>query len=310
MLRETRIKFGADSSEYKEMLSIVKGTSSVKVAPAPGAQHKFRIKVLEGPYEGEQDKFTIDEECLEYVLGTSTDECDLNLEDDPDVSEEHAEITFAGGAFWFTDLASTNGSEINDVPCEPNEPVRLVGDKVKIKLATSTVIRFTTNEKTALPRSPRVVFDEIDTDKNGSLSKAEVHAAFRMLAPSSNHVTSDASLGRPKEDQEVDEGLEDETNQFDEIFLEMEKGITGEVSFDEFKKHLFYRTLFHELDQDISGSLDKKETRAAFAKLRGKEMSDAEFEELFQCMDTDGDGTVSFAEMKKAFFEKRENGRR
>eukprot|EP00946_MAST-07B_sp_MAST-7B-sp1_P004641 g4641.t1 len=303
MLRETRIKYGADSSEYKEALSIVNGTSSVKIAPAPGAQHKFRIEVLEGPCKGERDKFTIDEDFREYVFGSIAEECDLNLEEDPDVSGEHAEITFAGGGFWFTYLASTNGPEINGVPCEPNEPVRLIGDKVEIKLTKTTVISFATNEKTALPRSPRVVFDEIDTDKNGSLNKAEVHAAFRMLTPSK--VTSDVSLGRPKEGDDFDDDL----NEFDKIFLEMKKGATGEVSFDEFKKHLFYRTLFHELDQDVSGSLDKNETRAAFAVLRGVEMSDAEFERLFRDMDTDGDGVVSFAEMKKGFFEKKGNDR-
>jgi Ca2+-binding EF-hand superfamily protein len=128
---------------------------------------------------------------------------------------------------------------------------------------------------------------------DGSLSKDEVHRAFKTLVPT-------AAGGGGK-----DEGEEDEENEFDVAFASVDKDEKGGLSFEGFQKSLFYLTLFHELDEDISGSLDKSETRAAFARLLGKEMTDAAFETAFVEMDEDGDGVVSFAEMKRAFFEKK-----
>ena len=57
--------------------------------------------------------------------------------------------------------------------------------------------------------------------------------------------------------------------------------------------------LFHEWDEDKSGSLDKKELRRAVASL-GYYASKEDIAELFNMVDTSGDGLIDFAELKHA----------
>ena len=47
------------------------------------------------------------------VLGRDASKCDITIEDDA-MSREHAKIRFEGGRFWIYDLASRNGTFVND----------------------------------------------------------------------------------------------------------------------------------------------------------------------------------------------------
>ncbi|MDF8264204.1 FtsK/SpoIIIE domain-containing protein, partial [Luteipulveratus flavus] len=56
---------------------------------------------------------------------------------DPDVSRRHALLEVAHGRVQLTDLASTNGTRVDDAPVEPGEPVDLrVGQRVRVGSST------------------------------------------------------------------------------------------------------------------------------------------------------------------------------
>jgi hypothetical protein len=63
----------------------------------------------------------------------------IALDDDFDVSRYHAEIEERGQEFWVVDLGSSNGTTVNDVVVELEEPLRN-GDLIGV--GTSTVIEF------------------------------------------------------------------------------------------------------------------------------------------------------------------------
>lgn len=51
-------------------------------------------------------------------------------------------------------------------------------------------------------------------------------------------------------------------------------------------------TVFKKIDADNSGAIDKEELRQLFSEL-GHEINDDEFDQVFRCLDLDGNGTVS-----------------
>ena len=51
-------------------------------------------------------------------------------------------------------------------------------------------------------------------------------------------------------------------------------------------------TVFKKFDTDNSGAIDREELKQLFLEL-GHEISDDEFDQVFQALDLDGNGTVS-----------------
>ncbi|MCL4255812.1 MAG: FHA domain-containing protein, partial [Anaerolineae bacterium] len=74
---------------------------------------------------------------------------DLNIEGDKNISREHADIIFDGGAYYIEGKPNTHGVRVNDEKVEGRYPL---GARAIIKLGETTVIEFTmttTTSKTA-----------------------------------------------------------------------------------------------------------------------------------------------------------------
>ena len=68
-------------------------------------------------------------------LGRS-DEIDLTIKGDPQISRHHASLTYSDGAWHLADESSSNGSYVNDTKLKPGTPVKL-SDRDRIALGTS-----------------------------------------------------------------------------------------------------------------------------------------------------------------------------
>ena len=64
--------------------------------------------------------------------------------------------------------------------------------------------------------------------------------------------------------------------------------------------------MFDGFDKDGSGEIDSTELNKLVTKINGKEMEDEALEEAMGQMDKDGEGTISWAEFKKWFFDDEE----
>jgi len=84
-------------------------------------------------------RYLINEASL--VIGRHPQRAQLILTGDLEVSSTHVTIQRVGGHFMATDLASTNGTSLNDRPLAPHEPNRLNdGDRLFVG---RTVLKFT-----------------------------------------------------------------------------------------------------------------------------------------------------------------------
>jgi len=72
-------------------------------------------------------------------------ERDLNFENDPGVSREHAQITYENNVFYITDNGSTNHTFVDDVEV-PAGVAKPLYSGATIRLGTSTVMKFRTVE--------------------------------------------------------------------------------------------------------------------------------------------------------------------
>jgi Mg-chelatase subunit ChlD len=72
-------------------------------------------------------------------------ERDLNFENDPGVSREHAQITYENNVFYITDNGSTNHTFVDDVEV-PAGVAKPLYSGATIRLGTSTVLKFRTVE--------------------------------------------------------------------------------------------------------------------------------------------------------------------
>jgi len=73
-------------------------------------------------------------------------ENDLNIEHDKNVSREHADIIFDGGAYYIIDKPNTHGVEVNDEVISGRYPL---GARATIKLGKTTVIEFEMTSNTS-----------------------------------------------------------------------------------------------------------------------------------------------------------------
>jgi hypothetical protein len=106
----------------------------VPPGPAPAAHlvisHGEKADVDSPRARGKDDVFPLPEGVVTIGRGT---EADLRL-DDPRVSRRHAEIRREDGVFVLTDLDSTNGTLVNDVPVSRRQLVH--GDRIGIGTLT------------------------------------------------------------------------------------------------------------------------------------------------------------------------------
>jgi pSer/pThr/pTyr-binding forkhead associated (FHA) protein len=65
----------------------------------------------------------------------------VDLSADDAVSRRHARITGRGGAYFLTDLGSTNGTKLNNRWLEPNRETRLnAGDRIELGALTTITL--------------------------------------------------------------------------------------------------------------------------------------------------------------------------
>lgn len=86
---------------------------------AQGESGFASVEVVEGPEAGR--KLELGEAGRAYVVGRGRD-VDLPL-DDADASRKHLEIALRGDAVWLRDLASKNGTKLDDEPLPPEREV-------------------------------------------------------------------------------------------------------------------------------------------------------------------------------------------
>jgi pSer/pThr/pTyr-binding forkhead associated (FHA) protein len=98
----------------------------------------IKIAVLSGPMDG--DEFRTDKQVITLGRGPGHD-VSLNL--DPQVSQDHARITFEDGRYWLEDTGSTNGTFVGDqritfkTDLDPDTVFRMGRTFLKIKVLYS-----------------------------------------------------------------------------------------------------------------------------------------------------------------------------
>lgn len=85
------------------------------------------IFITEGPEKGK--KYTVTEQGLR--LGRSSS-CEISIKDDPALSRNHCLFEVREDALWVTDLASANGTTVNDVALGADPRKLVVGDRVQV----------------------------------------------------------------------------------------------------------------------------------------------------------------------------------
>ena len=129
----------------------------------------------------------------------------------------------------------------------------------------------------AVTRTPRKVFKDCDVNGNGTLEPKEVANALRAL------------------------GCRMTDAEFDALFQTIDTNQDGAVSFQEFKRVLYSRIVYEAIDEDVNGHLEREEIRESIHILLRLSVTDAEFNVLFNELDADRNGNVSFSEYKRFF---------
>lgn len=194
-------------------------------------------------------------------------------------------------------LAGEEGEEeedSGDVVLE--EEATTAGDDVDATTADATSSGNTTTESNAASSAAEAVMMENGQggDNNGLMisPKPSVDTANLDRANSNNGATSPV-VTSPRNVQRGDFRW---PNTFRAGVLKLllhpeswvEKGGLGIVS----KIQGDVDTVFKKIDSDCSGAIDKEELRQLFAEL-GHEINDDDFDQVFQSLDLDGNGTVS-----------------
>jgi pSer/pThr/pTyr-binding forkhead associated (FHA) protein len=78
---------------------------------------------------------------IPFTLGRK--DCDLTLPGDMGISRRHALLGYneKGGIYTLADLGGVNGTQVNGVPLQANQPVPLSGGE-EIQLGPETKLRF------------------------------------------------------------------------------------------------------------------------------------------------------------------------
>ena len=122
--------------------AVAKAASSNNNSGKPDTIH---IEVLAGPYEGKF--FDLQPKPRSHCwLGRSSSakfkDRGISLPLDLEVSTSHGKFEVKQGKFFFTDVASTNGTRINGEECVPNQPYELKNKGMTI-LAGQTTMKVT-----------------------------------------------------------------------------------------------------------------------------------------------------------------------
>lgn len=120
----------------------MKATSTATSTKKPDTIH---IDIVGGPYNGAS--YDLQPKSRSHAwLGRSSSakfkERGISLPQDLEVSTSHGRFEVKGGKFYYTDVASTNGTRINGEECEPNVPYELTNTSMVI-LAGQTAMKVT-----------------------------------------------------------------------------------------------------------------------------------------------------------------------
>lgn len=91
-------------------------------------------------------------EIEDYPFTIGREDCDITIHKDRHVSRKHAQITFVNNEYFIEDLASSNGTFVNDTQIAAREPMPLRRDKgtrIQIGKTTSFIFNIETEEKPA-----------------------------------------------------------------------------------------------------------------------------------------------------------------
>mmetsp|Transcript_8760 Transcript_8760/g.18919 ORF Transcript_8760/g.18919 Transcript_8760/m.18919 type:complete len:270 (-) Transcript_8760:216-1025(-) len=118
-------------------------------ASAPATNNKkpdtIHIDIVGGPYQGTFYDLQPKSRCHAWIGRSSSakfKDRGISLPQDLEVSTSHGRFELKGGKFYFTDVASTNGTRINGEGCEPNVPYELPTTGMTI-LAGQTIMKVT-----------------------------------------------------------------------------------------------------------------------------------------------------------------------
>ena len=100
-------------------------------------------------------------EITQFPFAIGRDECAITITGDRHVSRKHAQITMENNDYFIEDLASSNGTFVNDTQIAPREPMPLRTDKgTRIQIGKTTSFVFTvetdieTDEEPEAPEAP------------------------------------------------------------------------------------------------------------------------------------------------------------
>lgn|GEM_PF-1342133 len=106
----------------------------------PGGPAIATLKVTSGSHTGEVFQLTR----TPVVVGRGN--VDIKLTDKT-ISREHAKIDYDGKEFWITDLKSTNGTFVDEIPAPANQPM-LLKPGSQVRLASNIYLNFNTPSRT------------------------------------------------------------------------------------------------------------------------------------------------------------------
>jgi len=163
-----------------------------------------------------------------------------------------------------------------------------------------------TNERLAV----KELFEELDADGSGDISKQELYTVFRQRKRKPAEILKHKIAGVIDTDGDGTLSESELTGMFDKIDVNGDGSITYEELYGFLvankvigaSESTAVKELFKEIDQDNSGEIDKTEFCDLFLEqvLKPSELLKAS---IVQLIDTDGDGDLSDDELK-AFFRK------
>jgi len=189
-------------------------------------------------------------------------------------------IIFSIGYFK-REPASINASLVQVIPTLHAEPVvpnlPIEGKTDQADQDDQDDIKYFGSIPAKTLRKPKNVFKRFDTDNDKCLDATEVRNALSYL---------DCAM---------------KEKEFDAFFDKCDKNKDGTLSYKEFKKSLYLRLVYENLDTNSNGSLDVEEVRDSFEILIDVTLNDEEFTNIYSSLDRNADGSVSFKEFKKYF---------
>jgi len=197
------------------------------------------------------------------------------------------------GSFRKTVVLESGGGRPRSSLLSPDQIKALIKYNTKTAFEKAVFMKIATHSKVAeLPRISRV-FYALDSDSKGFLEKSQFSQALQQL-------------GMPKDisDQTARSLDVDGNNRIDYSEL-----VAGLISMSEDHVDNMLRTVFTSLDTDNNGLLDVNEIKGLLNQGAmhniGLEANEEEVRKTLESMDKDKSGTVSFAEFKEYFLNRK-----